>query len=221
MIALQSNAVREGYIRGSLSMGRVREVISEGRNFEAALAMSGKEATPPYHCSRVAAGTLVGFIPCRNYPCDILVARLPFAQQMVPAVSLRPMVEDWEADLHLLSKDHLLRHEGVIIKADWVTYLVDLAATLQKEATHLLGVDKTLLAIGKAWERWERENMTWPARCQDLARLTRLQAIDTNTLMQKCKRHGLVRRDKKGFPASGTRRGGAVNLASSVNYPIQ
>ena len=195
MIASASD-VRPGYVRDSLSIATLRDILSGVSNVEATHALGINGAEPYVHHSRLPSGTLVGFIASHEQPREITVARLPFNQPMIPAVTLRPARRYWEPDPQLMSKNFLLRDEGIVLKADWLDYLVDLAEALAKSKSPLLGIDKTSLAIGAAWEWWEKENLPWLDRCRDLARITHSSEPTPNTLLTICKRGGLVRRDK-------------------------
>ena len=59
-------------------------------------------------------------------PREIVVTRLPFTRQTVPAIILLPTPDDWEAVPQLISKDYLLRHEAVVLRADWLNHLLKL-----------------------------------------------------------------------------------------------
>ena len=172
--------------------------------FEDALTGGGNKPPQYAHYSRIAPGTLLGFVLHPEQPREIVVVRLPFTRQTVPAITLLPAADDWEPVPQLISKDYLLRHEAVVLRADWLNHLLNVAGTLEQPATRVFGVDRTLLAIGGAWERWERTDMTWPLRCKDLARLTGLDKLKPNTLLNKCKRLGLVHGDNKARSASAT-----------------
>ena len=196
MIASASD-IRPGYVRGGLPAQIVRQILLGERTLENALTNGGNKLAQYVHYSQVAPETLVGFVTYPEHPREIIVVRIPFARQVVPTVILRPAEQDWEPSLQLLSKDYLLRHEAIIVRANWLDHLVNLAGTLENRKTRAFGVDKTLLAIGAAWERWESKGMTWKERAEDLARLTGLDEMTPNHLHVTCKRRGLVRRDNK------------------------
>lgn len=197
-------AVRPGYVRGALSARALRRVLRGSQSLEDVLTHHGSKPPQQVHYDRMTSGTLVGFLLHPEQPREIIVAMLPFTRQTVPAITLLSSSADWEAVPQLISKDYLLRHEAVALRADWLSYLINLAVTLENAMTRSLGVDKTSLAIGTAWERWEHDNLTWPQRCSDLARLTGLEELKPNTLLNKCKRGGLLHGDNKARPASAT-----------------
>jgi hypothetical protein len=184
-------------IRGDLSTPILRELLLGNRSLRSALEAGGNRANHRVYYTKVAPETTVGFIPFPEHPRQIIVARLPFTNAVVPAVELRPGRLDWAAFPQMVSWEQLIQYEGVALKADWIDCLINLAATLKNPKTHRLGVDKTLLAIGAAWDRWEREKMTWPQRSKNLARITNLPELARNTLEVKCKRLGLIRSDNK------------------------
>ncbi len=190
-------AVRPVYVRGGLRTPTLRKVLCGSQSFEDALTDNGNKPVQYVHYSKVAPETLVGFVPHPERPREIIVARLPFTQQYVPAVWLSVGAEDWTADLEFVSRERLLRYEGVTLHADWLTHLVAQATSLQSTTVRDRGVDPILHAIGVAWERWESEGMTWKERAKDLVRLTSEDELTPNHLQIMCKRHGLIRRDNK------------------------
>ena len=197
-------AARPGYLRGGLSARDLRPLLRGDRSFEDALTDNGSKPPQYVHYSQFAPGTLLGFVLHPERPREIVVARLPFTRQTVPAIILLPTPDDWEAVPQLISKDYLLRHEAVVLRADWLNHLLNVAETLEQPTARAFGVDKTLLTIGTAWERWEQTRMTWPQRCKDLARLTGGTELKQNTLLRKCARLGLAHCDNKGRSASAT-----------------
>jgi hypothetical protein len=189
-----------GYICGSLSTKILHDLLAGGRSFNSALGTANGGKAYRVHYTKITLQTLVGFILLPDYPRETIVARLPFANQVVPAVSLCVAGDGWAASPMLVTQDQLLRHEGVELRADWIHVLVNLAAQLKSPAAHCRGVDKAAWMIALRWETWERLAMTWPQRCKDLAAALGLEEEDElfpNSLLRKSERLGLVRRDKK------------------------
>ena len=190
-------SVRPGHVRGEMSTRALRRVFRGEQSLEDARADGGTKPPQYVHYSQVAPGTLVGFVPYPEQPRAVIVARLPFTQRYVPAVWLSVGSEDWTADLEFVSRERLLRYEGVTLDADWLTHLLALATSLQSATIQKRGIDPALHTIGVAWERWETKGMPWKERAEDLARLTGLDEMTPNHLQVMCKRHGLVRSDNK------------------------
>jgi hypothetical protein len=90
--------IRPGYVRGGLSTKTLRGILSGVQTFEGALTHDGGKPAKYVHHSHVAPETIVGFVPYPELPREFIVARLPFTQQMVPAISLRLSDPDWEAE---------------------------------------------------------------------------------------------------------------------------
>jgi len=189
-----------GYIRGLLPVAALRELLVGNLSYKAALDLTGGGVSRRIHHSGIATETLVGFVPFPQVPREIIVGRLPLAQRVVPAVALHAVGESWRANPMLVTKDYLLRYEGVQLEADWIDVLVNLAARLTSPRVRRHGVDEVAWMIALRWEIWERQEMTWPQRCHDLARALNREEGDEltpNTLLRKCERLGLIHRDNK------------------------
>jgi len=186
-----------GFIRGTLPTPILRELLSGNRSLRSALEAGGNRTEYRIHFSKLPAETTVGFIPFPEHPREIIAARLPFASAVVPTVALRACEPDWVVSPQWVSIEQLVRCEGVVMKADWIDYNINLAARLSNATTRAVGIDPELLGIGAAWDRWGREDMTWPARCKDLARISNQPELASNTLEIKCRRLGLLRSDNK------------------------
>ena len=57
--------------------------------------------------------------------------------------------QDWLAYPQLVSREQLVRYDGIALKANWIDYLINLAATLIIRKLLSLGVDKPLSRLAR------------------------------------------------------------------------